>query len=254
VVGALLTPPVEPDSAAGVIFFNNVGYLGMCGHGLIGLVSTLSHLGRLVPGPVHIDTPAGTVGAELSEDGMVTIRNVPALCHELNATVEVPGVGEVVGDIAYGGNWFFITHLPELDLELSNLEELLRVTRRIMTALRESGVTGAEGAEIDHIELTGPPTTDGSDARNFVLCPGGAYDRSPCGTGTSATLAALYARDLLEIGEEWRQESITGGLFTGWLTREGNDLIPWIRGRAFITGETVLRFDPQDPFRTGFGA
>jgi proline racemase len=254
VVGALLTPPVEPGSAAGVIFFNNVGYLGMCGHGLIGVVSTLSHLGRLAPGPVRIDTPAGTVGAELGEDGMVTIRNVPAICHELNATVEVPGVGEVVGDIAYGGNWFFITHLPELDLELSNLEELLRVTRRIMTALRESGVTGAEGAEIDHIELTGPPTTDGSDARNFVLCPGGAYDRSPCGTGTSATLAALHARDLLEIGEEWRQESVTGGLFTGWLTREGSDLIPWIRGRAFITGETVLRFDPRDPFRTGFGA
>lgn len=253
VVGALLTPPVEEGSAAGVIFFNNIGYLGMCGHGLIGVVRTLAHLGRLAPGPVRIDTPVGTVGAELADDGLVTIRNVPAVCHELNATVDVPGVGQVVGDIAYGGNWFFITHLPDLSLELANVEELLRVTRRILAALGDAGLTGAEGAEIDHVELTGPPSDSGSDARNFVLCPGGAYDRSPCGTGTSATLAALHARELLEIGAEWRQESITGGHFTGWLTREGDALIPWIRGRAFVTGETVLRFDALDPFRTGFG-
>jgi 4-hydroxyproline epimerase len=254
VVGALLTEPVEPGSAAGVIFFNNVGYLGMCGHGLIGVVRTLAHLGRLAPGSVRIDTPAGTVGAELESDGAVTIRNVPAVCHALDLAVEVPGVGRVVGDVAYGGNWFFITQLPELSLELANLEELLRVTRRILAALGENGITGAGGAAIDHIELTGPAAESGVDARNFVLCPGGEYDRSPCGTGTSAKLAVLHARGLLEAGAAWRQESITGGRFTGWLTHEGDALIPWIRGRAFVTGEAVLHFDPADPFRAGFGA
>ncbi|HEX7117781.1 MAG TPA: proline racemase family protein [Longimicrobiales bacterium] len=254
VVGALLTPPVEPGSAAGVVFFNNVGYLGMCGHGLIGVVTTLHYLGRLGPGVVRIDTPVGTVGAELGDDGAVTIENVPAYCHALDVAVEVPGVGRVVGDVAWGGNWFFITHLPELPLELSRLDALLRATRAILDALGEQGVTGADGAPIDHVELTGAPAGDDVDARNFVLCPGGEYDRSPCGTGTSAKMAALHARGALEPGQEWRQESITGGRFTGWLTREGDALVPWIRGRAFVTGEAVLRFDPADPFRGGFGA
>lgn len=254
VVGAILTPPVEEGSTAGVIFFNNVGYLGMCGHGLIGVVRTLEHLGRLEPGPVRIDTPVGTVEAVLGAGGEVTIRNVPAYAHALDVAVEVPGLGRVVGDIAYGGNWFFITTLPEPPLELAHLDELLGVTRRIMAALREEGITGAEGAEIDHIELTGAPAGGGVDARNFVLCPGGEYDRSPCGTGTSAKLATLHARGELETGVEWVQESITGGRFTGWLTREGSSLTPWIRGRAFVTGEAVLRFDPEDPFRAGFGA
>jgi proline racemase len=254
VVGALLTPPVEPGSAAGVIFFNNVGYLGMCGHGLIGVVRTLEYLGRLNPGPVQLDTPAGTVAAELGEGGLVTIRNVPAYCHALDVAVEVPGVGRIVGDIAYGGNWFFITQLPDLPLELNQLDELLRTTRSILAALRAQGITGADGAEIDHVEVTGPPADAGADARNFVLCPGGAYDRSPCGTGTSAKLATLHARGQLDFNAEWRQESITGGRFTGWLTRDGDALTPWIRGRAFVTSEAVLRFDPNDPFRAGFGA
>jgi proline racemase len=254
VVGALLTEPVEPGSAAGVIFFNNVGYLGMCGHGLIGVVRTLAHLGRLEPGPVRLDTPVGTVGAELGGDGAVTIRNVPAFCHALDIAVEVPGVGRVLGDVAYGGNWFFITRLPAIPLELGSLDELLRATRRILAALGEAGVTGAGGVPIDHVEVTAPAPDGRADARNFVLCPGGEYDRSPCGTGTSAKLAVLHARGQIAVGEEWRQESITGGLFTGWLAREGDDLIPWIRGRAFVTGEAVLHFDPGDPFRTGFGA
>ncbi|HEX6938095.1 MAG TPA: proline racemase family protein [Longimicrobiales bacterium] len=254
VVGALLTPPVEPGSAAGVIFFNNVGCLGMCGHGLIGVVRTLEHLGRLAPGPVRIDTPVGTVGAELGDGGAVTIRNVPAFCHAMDVAVDVPGLGRVVGDVAYGGNWFFITHLPDPPLELRRLDELLRATRAILAALGEQGVTGVGGAPIDHVELTGPAAGDGMDARNFVLCPGGEYDRSPCGTGTSAKMAVLHARGELELGREWRQESITGGRFTGWLTRDGDALTPWIRGRAFVTGEAVLRFDPADPFRGGFGA
>lgn len=254
VVGALLTEPVEPGSACGVVFFNNVGYLGMCGHGLIGVVRTLEHLGRLEAGPVQIDTPVGTVGAELGEGGEVTIRNVPARCHALDVEVDVPGTGRLVGDVAWGGNWFFITQLPDLPLELSNLNDLLRITRLTLSALRESGITGAEGAEIDHVELTGPSPRPGVDARNFVLCPGGAFDRSPCGTGTSAKMAALHARGRLEPGQEWRQESITGGLFTGWLTREGDALVPWIRGRAYVTAEARLRLDPRDPFRYGIEA
>lgn len=253
VVGALLTPPVEAGSLAGVVFFNNVGYLGMCGHGLIGVVRTLEFLGRLAPGPVRIDTPAGTVSATLEADGSVAITNVPAFCHARDVAVDVAGVGRVTGDVAYGGNWFFITHLPEHPLELGNLEQLTRVTRRILGALREQGITGAGGAEIDHVEISAPARGE-ADCRNFVLCPGGEYDRSPCGTGTSAKMATLYARGELALEHPWRQESITGGVFTGWLTRDEQGLIPHIRGRAYITGSATLHFHPGDPFRAGFSA
>jgi len=252
VVGALLTPPVEADSQVGVVFFNNVGYLGMCGHGLIGVVRTLEHMGRISPGGVRIDTPVGTVSAELAPDGQVTLRNVPARAYALDVEVQVPGVGAVRGDVAWGGNWFFIAHLPEPALELRNLAELLSVTRRVRAALRDSGVTGEGGAEIDHVELYAPSPTPGVDTRNFVLCPGGEYDRSPCGTGTSAKLAVLYAREELRPGQEWRQESITGGLFTGWLQEDGGELVPHIRGSAYVTARATLLFDPADPLRGGF--
>lgn len=250
-VGALLTPPVSASSAAGVIFFNNTGYLGMCGHGLMGVVRTLAHLGRLAPGGVSIDTPVGAVGAVLEGDGSVTIRNVPAYCHARGVAVEVPGVGRVEGDVAWGGNWFFITHLPQPPLEPAHVSELLRVSRAILTALPAAGVCGADGAAIDHVELTAPGDGNGVDARNFVLCPGGEYDRSPCGTGTSAKLAALHAAGALALGQPWRQASITGGVFTGWLAEQDGALIPFIRGRAWIIGETELRFDATDPFRGG---
>jgi 4-hydroxyproline epimerase len=253
-VGALLTPPVERGSAAGVVFFNNVGYLGMCGHGLIGLVRTLEHMGQLEPGVVRIDTPVGTVSAELGSHGEVTIRNVPAYCFETDRSVEVSGLGTVTGDIAWGGNWFFIAELDDPALEMRNVEALTRVTRQILAALHAQGVTGLNGEEIDHVELSGPPGRPDADARNFVLCPGGAYDRSPCGTGTSAKMAALHRRGTLEIGQEWRQESVTGGLFTGWLELEGERLIPRVRGCAWVTGESTLRFDRSDPFRKGFTA
>ena len=173
-VGALLTSPIEPESAAGVIFFNNVGYLGMCGHGLIGVVRTLEHLGRLAAGRVRIDTPAGTVSAELDGDGAVTVRNVPARCHARGVSVTVPGVGQLTGDIAYGGNWFFITELDALPLELANQFELTRVTRAVLAALRAQGITGDAGADIDHVELSAPAVRPDADSRNFVLCPGGA--------------------------------------------------------------------------------
>ena len=249
IVGAMLTPPVSPGSLAGIVFFNNETYLGMCGHGLIGVVRTLEHLGRLTPGVVRFDTPVGAVSAELNRDGSVTIQNVPARCHALDAPVNVPRLGLVTGDVAYGGNWFFITHL-DVPLELSNVNELTRITQSIQDAIDEQGT--ADDVPIDHIELSGPPQRADADARNFVLCSGGEYDRSPCGTGTSAVMATLHARGRLALGQEWRQESITGSRFTGWLTEGANgELAPHIRGTAFVTGEATLRFDPADPFRLG---
>lgn len=252
VVGALLTPPVEPGSAAGVVFFNDVGYLGMCGHGTIGVVRTLQHLGRLSPGPVRLDTPVGTVGAELDADGTVTITNVPAYRAAADVEVAVPGVGTVRGDVAWGGNWFFLVEYDDLPLTAANIPELTRVTMKIRDALRAQDITGNDGADVDHIELFAPGTAPGADSRNFVLCPGVAYDRSPCGTGTSAKLAVLHARGELAPGQRWVQESITGSTFTGWLEERDGQLVPHIRGRAYITGHGTLYFDPADPFRYGW--
>ena len=257
-VGALLTDAVSPGAAAGVIFFNNAGCLGMCGHGLIGVVRTLHHLERISnaadgsPPSIVIDTPVGPVSAQLEPDGAVTIANVPAYCHALDVRVDVPGVGRVTGDIAWGGNWFFITHVAQPALDIRYVSELTRVCDAIAATLRAHGVTGARGAPIDHIELTAGATDGSADAVNFVLCPGGAWDRSPCGTGTSAKLAVLHARGQLRPGETWRQRSITGGLFTGWLEERGGVLRPFIRGRAWITGIAELRFDDDDLFRAGF--
>jgi 4-hydroxyproline epimerase len=251
VVGALLTPPVAAGSLAGVVFFDNEGCLGMCGHGTIGVVRTLAELGRLDAGAVRLDTPVGPVSAVLDADGSVTLRNVPAFCHARDVGVDVPGLGRLTGDVAWGGNWFFLTELPGEQLELANRARLTRATLDIMRALREAGVRGADGALIDHVELFGTPRRPDADSRNFVMCPSGAYDRSPCGTGTSAKLAALHARGALALGQRWRQESVTGGLFTGWLSEEQGRLIPHIRGRAFLTGRTTLVFDPHDPFRAG---
>lgn len=251
-VGALLTAPVTDGAVAGVIFFNNVGCLGMCGHGMIGVVRTLHHLGRLGVGTMRVDTPAGTVVSELAADGAVTIRNVISYCHARDVSVDVAGTGVVTGDVAYGGNWFFITHVPDVPLELQGLAALMDVTTRIRLALRAAHITGADGAEIDHIELTAGAGNDAADARCFVLCPGGEYDRSPCGTGTSAKMAVLHARGELAIGQVWRQQSVTGGVFEGWLEQADAGVVPYIRGRAFITGETLLRFDAEDPFRAGF--
>ena len=253
IVGALLTPPVTPGAAAGIVFFNNGTYLGMCGHGLIGVVHTLEYLGRLAPGVARFDTPAGPVRAELHADGSVTIENVPAYLHARDVAVEVPEVGIVTGDVAYGGNWFFITHCDAVPVDLAHAGALTRLTLAIQESLRARGITGADGADIDHIEISAPPARPDADARNYVLCSGGEYDRSPCGTGTSATMAVLHARGALALEQRWRQESITGSLFTGWLTagRDGA-LMPHVRGSAYITSDGMLRFDPRDPFRGGF--
>jgi len=251
IVGAILTPPVEPDSAAGVIFCDDAGYLGMCGHGSIGVVRTLVHLGRFAGATVRLDTPAGTVAAALHDDGSISIENVASFCSLRDVELDVPGLGRVVGDVAYGGNWFFLTELPALPLELANVRALLDATNAIRDALATGGIVGDGGAPIDHVELFGPARRPDADLRNFVLCPGGAYDRSPCGTGTSAKMAVLHARGALAPGAPWRQESITGGLFTGELALRDGRVIPTIRGRAFVTAEATLVLDPRDPYRYG---
>ena len=256
IVGALLTPPVADGSVTGVVFFNNGTYLGMCGHGLIGVVRTLEHLGRIGPGTWRVDTPAGTVSAELATDGAVTITNVPARCHALDVRVSVPEIGDVVGDVAYGGNWFFITHLDVVPVRPDRVRELTRVAQAVQDALRAQGLARIDDGDqaIDHIEISAPPVRPDADARNFVLCSGGEYDRSPCGTGTSAKMAVLHERGELAIGQLWRQESVTGGVFTGWLSRlPDGAIVPHIRGTAFVTGEATLRFDERDPFRFGIG-
>jgi 4-hydroxyproline epimerase len=253
-VGALLCEPNAPGCITGVIFFNNSGCLGMCGHGTIGVVATLAYLGRIKPGRHRIETPVGIVGATLNEDGTVTIENVPSYRFAAAVEVEVPGYGKVTGDVAYGGNWFFLAKNHPYTLNRKNLEQLISFTWAIRQALSANKIQGAEGAEIDHIELHGPSSTPGVDSRNFVLCPGREYDRSPCGTGTSAKVACLYAEGRLTPGQIWRQESVIGSVFdASFALREGK-LLPSITGSAFITAESTLILDPCDAFCWGIGA
>jgi 4-hydroxyproline epimerase len=249
-VGALLVPPVDPASAIGVIFFNNVGTLGMCGHGAIGVIETLRHLGQVGPGVHRIETPVGTVATELHADGRVTVANVASYRHRGAVELDVPGLGRVTGDVAWGGNWFFLVAWDG-PIELRRVDALTDATWRIRGALEAAAVTGAGGAEIDHVELFGPPSAPGAHAKNFVLCPGKAYDRSPCGTGTSAKLACLAADGSLAPGELWVQESVVGTTFEASYQRDGDEILPRITGRAHVTGELRLLFDPADPFAGG---
>ena len=249
IVGAILCVPVNDAAAAGVIFFNNVGYLGMCGHGMIGLVKTLEHLGRIGPGTHAIETPVGNVDAELNSDGSVSITNVPSYRYKKNVAVDVPDHGKVQGDVAWGGNWFFLITEHDQKIELGNLVTLTEFTVAVRDALSSNNITGENGGVIDHIELFSPsPVADG---RNFVLCPGLEYDRSPCGTGTSAKLACLYSDGKLREGETWRQESIVGSVFEGQVKIDGDKIIPIIRGTAHVTAELELILDENDPFRFG---
>lgn len=251
VVGALLCQPVDPAAQAGVIFFNDVGYLGMCGHGTIGLVTTLAHLGRLTPGVHLIETPVGNVHTELYSDGSVSVRNVPSYRYREAVSVHVPGYGNFSGDIAWGGNWFFLVSEHNYELTLDNRNLLVAVTTAIRFALAAKGITGRDGAPIDHIELFSVPHDPANSSRNFVLCPGASFDRSPCGTGTSAKMACLYAAGKLKPGELWRQEGILDTVFSGSISPAGDCVIPNINGRAWITAESTLLFDPTDPFREG---
>ncbi len=241
IVGALLVEPKDASCAAGVIFFNNVGLLGMCGHGMIGLIATLKHLGRLSAGEHRVETPVGVVTATLHDDGRVSIRNVPSYRQAKGIKA-----GGVTGDVAWGGNWFFLVADHGLELTLKNVSQLTQASLAMREAVRAAGYP-----EVDHVELFGPPHGAANHSRNFVLCPGGEYDRSPCGTGTSAKLACLAADGKLAPGETWRQESILGSVFEGSYEAGEGGIIPTITGEAFITAETTLILDPADPFQFG---
>lgn len=251
-VGAYLLAPTRSDCVAGVVFFNNVGYLGMCGHGLLGVVETLRHMGRIQAGSFQFETPVGVVAAELGADGRSTIANVPSYRHAKAVALDVPGHGRVHGDIAWGGNWFFLVDDHGLAIERGNIDALMRCSSAIRQALERDGVRGRDGAEIDHVELVAAGA-GGADARNFVLCPGLAYDRSPCGTGTSAKLACLAADGKLAPDTVWRQQSVIGSEFQARYRRlDENNILPLISGRAHVVAEATLVFDPADPFAWGF--
>lgn len=250
-VGALLCEPTDSACVAGVIFFNNVGYLGMCGHGTIGLVVTLAHLGRIGAGEHLIETPVGRISARLHETGEVSVFNVASYLYRQKVTVEVPGAGLVTGDIAWGGNWFFLVEEHGQELDLARVDELTSYTARIMEALAAAGITGEGGQPIDHIELFGPASHPYLDSRNFVLCPGKSYDRSPCGTGTSAKMASLHAAGKLKPGQIWRQESIVGSVFEGYVTVRDDRIYPTIKGTAYVNAEATLILNERDPFCMG---
>lgn len=250
-VGAILCKPVDPSCTAGVIFFNNVGYLGMCGHGTIGLAVTLGHLGLLTKGNHDLETPIGKINFNFDGLNTVSLENVPSYRLAKSVSVNVEGLGTISGDVAWGGNWFFLVSDHHETLTHSNTSRLTHVAQRIQSALRQQGITGTNNSEIDHIELFGPPLNPVNQSRNFVLCPGGAYDRSPCGTGTSAKIACLASDGKLQPGEVWRQESILGSVFEASFRIQGDHILPRISGSAFITAEATLLIDDVDPFAWG---
>ncbi|BCX48904.1 4-hydroxyproline 2-epimerase [Haloferula helveola] len=252
-VGGMLCEAHEPGCECGIFYFNNVTTLHMCIHGTIGLIATLAHMGRIGPGRHGIDTPVGVVHADLDETGKVTVANVPSYRYRAGVPVEVPGWGEVKGDIAWGGNWFFLIEGFGPDVEVANLHRLTDFSRAVRRALAAGGITGEDGGEIDHVEVFGPPGNPAeADGRNFVLCPGDAYDRSPCGTGTSAKLACLAAANKLAPGEIWRQASILDTVFEGsYEALDGGRILPRVSGRAWVTGQSIYHFQPDDPFQYG---
>jgi 4-hydroxyproline epimerase len=253
VVGALLCAPVDTSCVTGIIFFDRAGYLGMCGHGTIGVVATLAHLNRIRPGKHRIETPVGVVVADLDANGKVEVTNVASYRLVANVTIEVPGIGPVTGDVAWGGNWFFLVNDHGQQLEFENIDRLLEFTLLVREAVARAGITGSDGHEIDHVELFGPSQLPGVDSKNFVLCPSKTYDRSPCGTGTSAKLACLFADGKLQEGQVWKQESIVGSVFEGTIKVVDNLVHPRIKGSAFITAEADLVLDARDPFAMGIG-
>ena len=254
-VGALLCEPSEPGCVAGVIFFNNVGMLQGCVHGTIGVAVTLAYMGRILPGVHRIETPVGVVEVNLHKHGRVSVANVASYRHARQVMVDVPGWGTVSGDVAWGGNWFFLIKDQGPGVSAGNIAELTDFTWEVRKALARDGITGRDGGEIDHIEVFGPPADPVlADSRNFVLCPGREYDRSPCGTGTSAKLACLHADGELQPGQTWRQASILNTVFEGTVERlDDGSVIPRISGSAWVNSEATLILDPQDPFRFGVG-
>ena len=254
IVGALLCEPADPSCAAGVIFFNDAGVIGMCGHGTIGLAVTLAHMGRIGPGTHRVETPVGVVSIDLHDRHRVTVANVPSHRHAHDVRVDVPGYGAVTGDVAWGGNWFYLVESPGIDIVPANIAALTSFSERVRAALAANFIAGSDGAEIDHVEVYSP-LASAKGARNFVLCPGNAYDRSPCGTGTSAKLACLAARGELAPGEAWRQESVIGTVFEASYARgENGRILPHVAGSAYVTAESTLIFDDDDPLRFGIAS
>ncbi len=253
-VGGLLGEAHDPDCHCSIIFFNNSGNLGMCIHGTIGLVATLKHLGRLPDGPCRIETPVGIVEARHDASGLTAVTNVPSYRHQTQVSIDLPGWGPVTGDVAWGGNWFFLIDAQGPQLSESAIGELTAFGNQVRKSLVDNGIRGNDGAEVDHVEIFRPPSNPQlADSRNFVLCPGGAYDRSPCGTGVSAKLACLAASGKLAPDQIWRQASILNQVFEGsyqWL--DESRILPTVRGQAWILGESTYHFDPSDPFRYGF--
>ncbi|MCL4272989.1 MAG: proline racemase family protein [Anaerolineales bacterium] len=262
-VGAYLVPPTDPTCQFGVIYFNNVGYLGMCGHGTIGLIASLAYLGKVQPGIIRVETPVGVVEATLHDSPLlsgegsgvrseypnkVSVQNIPAYRHLTHIPVTIDGK-TVHGDVAYGGNWFFLVHDHGMDVHMSNLEALTDFSWRVREQLTANGITGADGAEIDHVELFAE--SNEADSKSFVLCPGKAYDRSPCGTGTSAKLACLYGDGKLQVGQVWKQQSVVGSIFEGSIQLDGDKIIPTITGEAWVMSEGTILVDERDPFGKG---
>ncbi|MFT5163386.1 MAG: 4-hydroxyproline epimerase [Alteromonadaceae bacterium] len=252
-VGAMLCQPVDPNNTAGVIFFNNSGYLGMCGHGTIGLMVSLYHLGYIDLGLHRVETPVGLIEVNLLSPCKAQINNVPSYRFAKDVIVEVDGFSQVTGDIAWGGNWFFLIKDHGQPLTWDNTKQLLDYSWRVKNSLEQQGITGANGEAIDHIELFGQPADATiADSQNFVLCPGRQYDRSPCGTGTSAKLACLYADGLLQPGQLWRQQSIIGSIFEGKVKIVDEQIIPQITGESFVILDAQVLIHPDDPFAYGF--
>ena len=243
-VGAVLVPPSAPEAHIGVIFFNNVGLLGMCGHGTIGLIASLPDL----PDIVQIETPVGMVTATKNPDKSVSIVNIRSYLVLENIEIDVPGVGIISGAVAYGGNTFLLltNHPWSSGIHMRDVRAMTHYCETVLAAVREVEPS------VDHVELFAAPEANGNDSRNFVLCPGGQYDRSPCGTGTSAKLAWLHAIGKLSAGEIYRQESVTGSVFIGKVdAHPDGGVIPTITGTAFVTSRGELMIDPADQLGWG---
>jgi 4-hydroxyproline epimerase len=198
-----------------------------------------------------IETPVGMVKAVLDEDHKVSVINVPSYRYQTNIPLTVPDLGLIHGDIAWGGNWFFLVEDHNQKIEHTNVKHLTNVCTNIKKSLQVNGITGKDGQEIDHIELFAP-SLSGANSKSFVLCPGEAYDRSPCGTGTSAKIASLAADNKLAPGDTWQQESVIGSVFEASYSVDDNgDIIPTIRGTAAVCSESTLIFNENDPFCYG---
>ena len=251
-VGALLVEPSEAGCATGVIFFNTVQNLGMCGHASIGLAVTLAYLGLIKPGKHQFDTPVGVITVDLKDKNLVSVTNVASYRLQKDVRVSVKGYGEIVGDVAWGGNWFFLVKESPLEIIRENIRQLTDLSLDIRHTLEVEGVTGADGAWIDHVELYGPPAADLTNSRCFVLVPSGSYDRSPCGTGCSAKMACLASDGVWREGDLWIQESIIGSTYAlSYLASNCGGVDVTIEGRAYVTAEAQLYFDPSDPYRFG---